>query len=217
MFGKKMTKKLKAQIRDLFHYYFLDLPLWVRLSAAALAGALCGLVLFLIHISNFFSYLSDNPKTCINCHIMVPQYVTWFHSSHREAATCNDCHVPQDNIIKTYGFKAMDGLKHSAIFTIRGEEQAIIIGRMGKGAVQANCQRCHRALFEQASYLPQTLKNFHLRTERTCWECHREVPHGKSRSLSATPFAKAPTTKSMVPEWLTTVLKNEESNKEVKK
>ncbi len=209
--------QIKNKIHDLIDYYFFSLPLWVKLSAMALAGALCGMILFLIHISNFFSYLSNDPKTCINCHIMVPQYVTWFHSSHREVATCNDCHVPQDNIIKTYGFKAMDGMKHSAIFTIRGEDQAIIIGRMGRGAVQANCQRCHRNLFEQASYLPQTLKNFHLRTERLCWECHREVPHGRVRSLSASPLARAPTTKSMIPDWLKTVIKNEERNKEVKK
>lgn len=212
-----MTKNFKKKIRELIDYYLLDLPLGVKLAVAGLAGALCGLALFLVHISNFFSYLSDNPKTCVNCHVMVPQYVTWFHSSHREVATCNDCHVPQDNIIKTYGFKAIDGMKHSVIFTLRAEDQAIMIGKMGKSAVQTNCQRCHRQLFEQASYLPQTLKNFHLRTERTCWECHREVPHGTARSLAGPQFAKAPTTKSMIPDWLKTVIKNEEHNKEVKK
>jgi hypothetical protein len=38
-----------------------------------------------------------------------PQYVTWFHSRHREVATCNDCHVPHDNIVRHYAFKASDG------------------------------------------------------------------------------------------------------------
>jgi len=67
-----------------------------------------GLGLFVFRISNAPSYFSDEPKTCVNCHIMAPQYSTWGHSAHREVATCNDCHVPHNNFLNKYYFKAKD-------------------------------------------------------------------------------------------------------------
>ena len=118
------------------------IPAKWRFPTVLLGGVLVGLSLFLIHISNFFSYMSDPPETCMNCHIMGPQYATWYHSSHREHATCNDCHVPQDNIANKMFFKAMDGMRHSTIFTMRTEPQSIIIKEAGARAVQKNCIRC---------------------------------------------------------------------------
>ena len=52
-------------------------------------------------------------------------YATWQHSSHRAVAGCNDCHVPQDNVLSKYYFKAKDGLRHATIFTMRAEPQVI--------------------------------------------------------------------------------------------
>ena len=40
-----------------------------------------GLAVFSIYISNVPSYLSDKSETCINCHIMAPQYATWYEPS----------------------------------------------------------------------------------------------------------------------------------------
>ena len=65
-----------------------------------LVGAMTGLTLYAMIESKAISYLSDDPKTCANCHVMTPQYTTWQNSSHREWASCNDCHVPQDNFFK---------------------------------------------------------------------------------------------------------------------
>ena len=70
-------------------------PRW-QLPAFALLGVTGGMGLFVFHISRAASYLSDAPETCMNCHVMTTQYVTWQHSSHAEVATCNDCHVPHD-------------------------------------------------------------------------------------------------------------------------
>ena len=48
-----------------------------------------------------------------------------------------------------------------------------------------------------------SVKNLHLqRTDRVCWECHREVPHGRVNSLSSTPYARVPLPESPVPDWL---------------
>ncbi len=189
--------------------YILNLSSYQKIALAFSAGILAGLVLFLVHISNFFSYLSDSPDTCMNCHIMGPQYATWHHSSHRERATCVDCHVPHDNIFHSYAFKAMDGLRHATIFTIRGEEQAITIKPAGVNAVQSNCKRCHTETLRNFASMANNAFNSEHGKGRLCWDCHRETPHGKVRSLSSAPYAKVPTTKSMVPGWLTELMKKE--------
>ncbi|MDZ7764401.1 MAG: hypothetical protein U5K00_08225 [Melioribacteraceae bacterium] len=51
--------------------------------------------------------------------------------------------LPQDHIVRTYYFKAMDGLRHATMFTFRLEPQVIRIKDAGKAAVQENCIRCH--------------------------------------------------------------------------
>ena len=189
--------------------FVLDLSLRWKVALACSAGILAGLVLFLVHISNFFSYLSDSPDTCMNCHIMGTQYATWQHSSHRERATCVDCHVPHDNIFHSYAFKAMDGLRHATIFTLRGEEQAITIKPAGVNAVQQNCKRCHAETFRNFAFMATNTFTSDHGKGRLCWDCHRETPHGTVRSLSSAPYSKVPTTKSMVPDWMNQLMKKE--------
>jgi cytochrome c nitrite reductase small subunit len=179
-----------------------------HLPVAIVAGALFGLVLFLFYISNAGSYLSNDPKTCINCHVMNYEYITWFHSSHREKASCNDCHVPHDNVFNTYFFKAKDGLRHATVFTLRQEPQVIRIKEEGAKVVQENCIRCHNELITDRKILSYTKAFDHFRTEgRQCWECHREVPHGRLNSLSAAPNALIPETKNPIPEWINNMFK----------
>lgn len=180
-----------------------------RFAVLLIIAILFGLFAFLFYISNAPSYLSDNPKTCVNCHIMAPQYATWMHSSHREWANCNDCHVPHNNIFNTYFFKAKDGLRHATVFTMRGEPQVIRIKEEGHKAVQQNCIRCHTDLITDSKMNTIHSEFQDNRTERTCWECHTEVPHGKVRSLTSTPHAKVPLPESPVPEWLHTIMSNE--------
>jgi len=173
-----------------------------RVPVIVLAGILVGISAYLFHISRATSYLSDKPETCINCHVMVPQYYTWSHSSHREVAHCNDCHVPHDNFFSHYYFKAKDGLRHATIFTLRNEPHSIFIKEEGENAVQNNCIRCHTELIEAGTLSSTNPEMFKNRSERKCWECHKDVPHGKIRSLSSTPFALTPLPGSPVPEWL---------------
>ena len=165
-------------------------------------GIFTGLLLFALHISRAPSYLSDKPETCTNCHIMAPQYATWSHSSHREWTSCNDCHVPHNNVVNQYYFKAADGLRHATIFTLRREPQVIQIRHAGIGVVQNNCIRCHDHLLHGFKYLAGNSTQYEEATERLCWECHREVPHGRVNSLASTPWARVPLPESPVPKWL---------------
>lgn len=182
-------------------------PNW-RLPVALVAGVLFGLAAYVSYISNAVSYLSDDPKTCINCHVMNHEYASWFHSSHRENATCNDCHVPHNNVFNKYFFKAKDGLRHATIFTMRAEPQVIRIKVEGAEVVQNNCIRCHNKLITDNRLLSSTDSYDHFRTdERKCWECHREVPHGRLNSLSAVPNAIIPETKKPIPDWINNLVK----------
>jgi len=170
--------------------------------AAVVAGAMVGLFVYTAYVSNAVSYLSDNPETCVNCHIMAPEYATWSHSSHREVAHCNDCHVPHNNILNKYYFKAKDGMRHAYMFTLRLEPQTIFIKEESKEVVQQNCLRCHEKLVHNKRMLYYTVAFKQHFSDRKCWECHRETPHGTVHSLSSAPFARVPGLESPVPAWL---------------
>lgn len=179
-----------------------------QVPVIVLTGIIVGLGFYILRISNAVSYLSDKPETCINCHVMNPQYATWNHSSHREVAHCNDCHVPHDNVFNKYYFKAMDGMRHATIFTARAEPQVIYIKEAGKKVVQQNCIRCHEKLITDNAGIARFDGSKHFRMERSCVECHRETPHGRVNSLAAVPNAQIPELKGTVPGWLTTLIKD---------
>ncbi len=173
-----------------------------RLPVLIVLGIFTGLFLFTVNVSNAPSYLSDKPETCVNCHIMAPQYATWSHSAHRGRAHCNDCHVPHNNVFNKYYFKAKDGLRHATVFTLRNEPQVIFIKEEGKHVVHQNCIRCHTNTLEAEKALSYNPDLIHHRTDRVCWDCHRETPHGRVNSLSSTPHARVPLPSSPVPDFM---------------
>lgn len=168
----------------------------MRYAILAVSGVVVGLGLYVARVSEAASYLSDDPRACINCHIMFPQYATWKHSSHANVANCNDCHVPHNNIAAKYFFKAKDGLRHSAMFTLRMEPQVIQAIPASRKVIQENCIRCHANVMQDAVTLG------HNDLSRSCTECHREVPHGRVHSLSSTPNAAVPELEPITPEWI---------------
>jgi len=182
-------------------------PRW-RFPVLMITGILIGLVLFLFYVSKAHSYLSDNPATCTNCHIMSPQYATWQHSSHREVAHCNDCHVPHNNFVNKYYFKAKDGLRHATMFTLRLEPQVIFIHEAGAEVVHQNCVRCHEKLLKDPKLVASVTAHSAHMTDRKCWDCHRETPHGRVNSLSSVPNARVPLPESPVPEWINEYIQN---------
>jgi len=184
-----------------------------QLIVIVLVGIFVGLGLYSFHISKAWSYASDKPETCVNCHIMAPQYATWNHSSHRRYANCNDCHVPHNNIANKFFFKAKDGMRHATMFTLRLEPQVIFIHDAGKNVVQDNCIRCHTKLLLDPKLTSSVEEQQAHATDRICWECHREVPHGRVHSLSSVPNARVPLPESPVPAWLKSLLKSESSKK----
>ncbi len=177
-----------------------------RVPVILLGGIFAGLFIYAVYISKAPSYLSDRPETCVNCHIMAPEFASWEHSAHREYTNCNSCHVPHDNVFRKYFFKAKDGLRHATIFTMRAEPQVIKIKEAGANAVQENCIRCHSELVTDHKLLAYTNEYHQYRKDRKCWECHQNVPHGTVTSISSAPNARVPVPPSPVPEWLKTLI-----------
>uniref|UniRef100_UPI0039A6340A cytochrome c nitrite reductase small subunit n=1 Tax=Ornithobacterium rhinotracheale TaxID=28251 RepID=UPI0039A6340A len=185
-------------------------------------GSLLGLGFYTLHFSKATSYLSDDPKACINCHVMTPEYMTWAKSSHRRVVSCNDCHVPHNNIFAKYFFKAKDGLYHSYVFTTRTEPQVIRAKEASINVIQQNCIRCHENQVTDAKTASTVQHHVENRTSRTCWECHEQVPHGNVKSLSSVGYLIEPTTdvtnenEQIVPEWLQKNVQEQEKNKSKK-
>ncbi len=188
------------RIKRIFRY--LVPPENWRMTVIVLTGIFFGILALVVHASNFTSYLSDDPETCINCHVMYPFYASWSKDSHRQWATCGDCHVPQDNIVSKYYVKARDGFNHSTYFTFRWEPQVIRIKDPGQAVVQENCIRCHIDLVDMTKLVTVTGHSARQGEGKYCWECHRQTPHGKARSLSSSPYSLVETLPSVIPDWL---------------
>lgn len=178
-----------------------------RRTALFFIAVIIGMGMFMAKEAKVMSYLSDDPQACVNCHVMTPVYNSWMHSSHREWASCNDCHVPHDNIFNQYYFKAKDGLYHASVFTARAEPDVIKMQPASEEVVQNNCIRCHVQQVTQVKYDGWIEGHRENRTERQCWSCHVEVPHGTVRGLTTIKYniAPLPTDKedeAVIPAWL---------------
>ncbi|MBK8944696.1 MAG: cytochrome c nitrite reductase small subunit [Ignavibacteriae bacterium] len=193
-------KKLNFLSKLLFH---ISPPANWKFSVIILLGIIVGLGINILHISNAVSYLSDDPKACINCHIMFPEFATWERGSHGRVTNCNDCHVPHDNVFRKYMFKASDGLRHATMFTFRLEPQVIRIKNAGRNVIQENCIRCHANYLHPVSLRSTNAKSIFDELDGVCWDCHRETPHGKVHSLSSAPNIIRPDNKQVIPEWIT--------------
>ncbi len=185
--------------KDLFSYR-------QKVVLLVIGGTVVGLGLLFMYMLRMHTYIiGDDPAACVNCHIMSPYYATWSHSSHGRDATCNDCHVPHQNLFMKYLFKGKDGMKHVAYFITHSEHQAINAEDASAQVIMDNCIRCHTQLNQEFVKTGRINYMMAKRGEgKACWDCHREVPHGGVNSLSSTPYAETqvPLPPSPVPEWL---------------
>ncbi|WP_299366519.1 cytochrome c nitrite reductase small subunit [uncultured Porphyromonas sp.] len=174
-----------------------------KVVAILIVGVGAGLGVYLTYMSMVWNYAGSDPKTCVQCHVMEPYYATWQHSSHSQRAQCADCHVPHNNILNYYYTKGSDGLRHATVFTARREPQVMRTVARSQRVIYDNCVRCHTQLnqdFVKTGML--TRSEINDGSEKRCWDCHRDVPHGGSNSLSSTPHALVPFPDSPVPQWL---------------
>jgi cytochrome c nitrite reductase small subunit len=144
---------------------------WLLVSSLVL-GIPLGVGAFTFGYAKGFSYLSTDPKACINCHIMNQQYDAWLKSGHRHVATCVDCHLPHEGLAKWIA-KADEGFRHSSAFTLQNFKEPIEITPADRKHVLENCVRCHADLVESIHFSPSAHE-----PEIDCLHCHSTAGHG---------------------------------------
>jgi cytochrome c nitrite reductase small subunit len=145
------------------------------LTLCTAIGILAGLGLYTFDYAEGGSYMSNDPKACVNCHVMREQYDAWQKTTHHAVATCNDCHVPHD-LVGKYATKAAHGYRHSKAFTFQDFHEPIQITARDLGIVNNNCLRCHQGLVSELNVnTPQGVES------ANCVHCHAGIGHGPKR------------------------------------
>jgi cytochrome c nitrite reductase small subunit len=157
----------------------MRLAVSITLILCALIGTFLGLGGFTFYYAEGGSYLSDDSRTCVNCHVMREQYEGWQHGSHHAVATCNDCHTPHD-FVGHWLTKASNGYHHSRAFTFQDFHEPIQIRQVNLDVLNANCVYCHGELTSDIRLIGYGAENQHgdEGVEMDCVRCHRSVGHG---------------------------------------
>nr|WP_315854223.1 cytochrome c nitrite reductase small subunit [Rubripirellula amarantea] len=137
---------------------------------AACLGMLAGIGVFTFGYGKGASYLSNNPQTCVNCHVMQGHMDSWLQSSHHNVAVCNDCHLPHDFVGK-WVTKADNGFFHSLAFTMGGFSDPIQIKPRNKRVTQNACISCHK------EFVHPLLPAVDGQDMQSCVHCHTNVGH----------------------------------------
>ncbi|MBN2135900.1 MAG: cytochrome c nitrite reductase small subunit [Acidobacteria bacterium] len=140
---------------------------WISLFIGLIAGI--GFYTFIY--AKGFSYLSDDPSSCANCHVMNEQYDAWIKSSHHAVAVCNDCHTPEGFIPK-YTVKGLNGFNHSWAFTTGWYEDPIQIKDMNRQVTENACRKCHEDFTIMVDRYSTKTNN-----AVQCLDCHSSVGH----------------------------------------
>lgn len=144
---------------------------WVYAAAIFVVGSLIGVGLFTFGYANGAAYLSNNPQTCVNCHVMREQYDGWMKSSHGKVAVCNDCHAPH-NLVDKYYTKALNGWNHGLAFTTGNFPQNIQITQRNREITERACLTCHEDITSNI----RAARPAHSQ-QISCLSCHKHVGH----------------------------------------
>ncbi len=143
----------------------------LALVLALAVGLAIGLGAFTIVYARGYSYMSNDASACANCHIMREHYDAWAKSTHRNVASCNDCHTPH-NLVGKYTVKAKNGFWHSFYFTTGRYPDPLRITEGNRDVTADACRYCHAEITVAIDHPAATT------TERAnCVRCHQYVGH----------------------------------------
>ena len=147
-------------------------PFPVILVLAVLAGMLLGLGAYTFVYAKGYSYLTNDPAACANCHVMRDHYDAWTRASHRSVAACNDCHTPP-GLVPKYMTKARKGFWHSFYFTTGGYPDPIRITPRNHQVTELACRTCHEEMTSSIDPGHSASADRGL----SCIRCHSTVGH----------------------------------------
>lgn len=164
-----------SDVRDGWRRKFLNVSTLRGVMLGVAFGAATGIGGFTFIYAKGYSYLTNDPGACANCHVMQEQYSGWVKSSHRSVAVCNDCHTPHDFVGKYYT-KASNGFWHSYYFTTNTFHEPIQIGERNRRVTEHACRGCHQ---EITSAIDAHAGGGEAGDESalSCVRCHRNVGH----------------------------------------
>ena len=164
-FGYKCLPNLKRDNGDVMGRN-LDLLLF-----SLVLGLTLGIGIFTFVYARGYSYLTDDPGACANCHIMDAHLDAWLKSSHHAVAVCNDCHTPAGFVSK-YLVKAANGFNHSVAFTTGRFPDPLRITASNREVTEGACLKCHAGLVESiAPHAEASAEGL------SCIRCHGSVGH----------------------------------------
>lgn len=135
-----------------------------------LIGLAAGIGGFTFVYAKGFSYLTNAPEACANCHVMRDYYAAYQKSSHHSVAVCNDCHTPPEFVGK-YLTKGLNGFHHSYAFTAQNFQDALRITPRNEKIAETACRHCHADIVEAMVGSTAESKNV------SCIRCHGAVGH----------------------------------------
>ncbi|HEX6974668.1 MAG TPA: cytochrome c nitrite reductase small subunit [Vicinamibacterales bacterium] len=136
---------------------------------AAAIGVMAALGGYTFLYARGYSYLTNDPKACANCHIMENHYSSWLKSSHRSVAVCNDCHTPP-GLIPKYMTKGENGFRHSFAFTTGWFPEPLRITDRDRAVTEKACRKCHAEIVD-------AIEGSDAMGRLSCTRCHSEVGH----------------------------------------
>ncbi len=139
-------------------------------------GSLIGLGGFTFVYAKGYSYLRNDPAACANCHVMAEHFSAWQKGSHRNVATCNDCHTPHD-LLGKYRVKATNGFWHSFYFTTGRYPDPLRITPPNHEVTEGACRYCHEELTVAIDHGGASGPTDASEDRLTCTRCHRYVGH----------------------------------------
>ncbi len=149
------------------------------LAFAVAVGAAVGVGGFTFVYAKGHSYLSNDPATCANCHVMQAYVDGWVKSSHRNVAVCNDCHLAPG--MEKWLTKASNGFFHSLAFTTGDFPDPLLIKPGNRDVAERKCRYCHEPIVAQ-------MDTTHRPEDRvSCIRCHGAVGHPTLVAPAATP------------------------------
>lgn len=133
-------------------------------------GVFAGIVLF-AGTSEGIKY-TDTAAFCSSCHVAEDAHDSFAESNHA-TLSCNDCHVPNNNIVSKLMYKGKSALGHVYTSTFATDDIPDVLHatKSSQEVVNENCIRCHAPTLENIEH--------HDVHEGSCIDCHRQVPHGK--------------------------------------
>ena len=143
---------------------------WVAIALTL--GIAVGLGAYTFVYARGYSYVTNDPQACANCHIMRAHYDAWTRASHRAVAVCNDCHTPP-GLIGKYTTKAQNGFWHSFYFTTGRFPDPIQITPRNHEITEQACRKCHADV--SAAIDPSHASS--PAGGLSCARCHNDVGH----------------------------------------